>query len=74
MFIVRCIPTPKDPTERKPKIYYYEGQWSDGTLIYNTSSQQAKKFSNRLDAENELGPHIHSGRITSYKIIWEDKR
>jgi hypothetical protein len=72
MFIVRCIPTPKDPTERNPKIYYYEDFWNDGTTVYNTSKQQAKKFSNRLDAENELGTLMSAGKIISYKIIWED--
>lgn len=74
MFIVRCIPTPKDPTERNPKIYYYEDFWSDGTAVYNTSKHQAKKFSNRIDAENELGRLMRAGKIVSYKIIWEDNK
>lgn len=69
MYIIKCIPTPKQATERNPKVMYYEGTWESGTTIYNTSKQQAKKFNTRLEAEQIANPLLVTGKIISYLII-----
>lgn len=72
MYIIKCIPTPKKATERNPKVVYYEDTWESGTIIYNTSKQQAKKFNTRLEAEKVANPLLTAGKIISYMIIAEE--
>lgn len=73
MYMIKCIPTPKTTTERNPKVVYYEDTWESGTVLYNTSKQQAKKFNTRLEAEEVANPLLVAGKLVSYMIIAEEE-
>lgn len=72
MYMIKCIPTPKTATERNPKVMYYEDTWESGTIIFNTSKQQAKRFSTRLEAEEVANPLLVARKLVSYMIIAEE--
>lgn len=70
MYVIRCR------TKREPgKDYYFEDLWTDKSILYNTSIQQAKKFETEAGAIN-MGINIMaSGNITLYAVeeLKEDK-
>lgn len=70
MYVIRCR------TKREPeKDYYFEDLWTDKSILYNTSKQQAKKFETEL-AARKMGINLMAtGNITLYAVeeLKEDK-
>lgn len=63
MYVIRCR-----TTSEPGKDYYFEDLWTDKTVLYNTSIQQAKKFETE-SAAIKMGINLISAKkITLYKI------
>ena len=56
MYVIRCR------TKREPsKDYYFEDLWTDKSILYNTSKQQAKKFETE-SAARKMGINLMATR------------
>ena len=63
MYIIRCR------TKTEPgKDYYVEDFWTDKTILYNTSKQQAKKFKTEVDAISMGIKLMATGNLTLYAV------
>ena len=63
MYIIRCR------TRREPdKDYYFEDLWTDKSILYNTSKQQAKKFETKSAAIKMGIDLMATGNITLYEV------
>ena len=63
MYIIRCR------TKTEPgKDYYIEDLWSDKTILYNTSKQQAKRFETETAAINMGIQLMATGNLTLYEV------
>lgn len=63
MYVIRCR------TKREPeKDYYFEDLWTDKSILYNTSKQQAMKFETEI-AARKMGINLMAtGNITLYAV------
>lgn len=63
MYIIRCR------TKTEPgKDYYVEDFWTDKTILYNTSKQQAKRFETEVDAISMGIKLMATGNLTLYAV------
>ena len=63
MYIIRCR------TKSEPgKDYYIEDFWSDKSILYNTSKQQAKRFETETAAINMGIQLMATGNLTLYAV------
>ena len=63
MYIIRCR------TKSEPgKDYYVEDFWTDKTILYNTSKQQAKRFETEVDAISMGIKLMATGNLTLYAV------
>ena len=63
MYIIRCR------TKTEPgKDYYIEDFWSDKSILYNTSKQQAKRFETEQAAINMGIQLMTTGNLTLYAV------
>ena len=63
MYIIRCR------TKSEPgKDYYIEDFWSDKSILYNTSKQQAKRFETEQVAINMGIQLMATGNLTLYAV------
>lgn len=63
MYIIRCR------TKSEPgKDYYVEDFWTDKTILYNTSKQQAKRFETETAAINMGIQLMATGNLTLYAV------
>lgn len=63
MYIIRCR------TKTEPgKDYYIEDFWSDKSILYNTSKQQAKKFKTEVEAISMGINLMATGNLTLYAV------
>ncbi len=63
MYVIRCR------TKTEPgKDYYVEDFWTDKTILYNTSKQQAKRFETEVDAISMGIKLMATGNLTLYAV------
>lgn len=63
MYVIRC----RTKTEPE-KDYYVEDFWTDKTILYNTSRQQAKRFETEVDAISMGIKLMATGNLTLYAV------
>ncbi len=63
MYIIRCR-TKND----SGKDYYVEDFWTDKTILYNTSKQQAKRFETEVEAISMGIKLMATGNLTLYAV------